>query len=349
MAQQKSPNPAASTGGSDNTSIGMLQLEQAINEWRRASQTAEKNGNAANREAQKQAQLKVVRVATQAGILDETTEFGKAFAKIAPETRAQLIKNQQELGKLAGDQTLQLLTSTANDERSALKNQIDTLFGMEAGGMKSSIGFAGIGRAVCSFLRAIGVDGMDEYITKFDEEIRMATDNVRDVKHTKLKNAPQEINPESAERQVIGATNRALGDVSAYSVEAIEKASLLIKNTGEIGKTQPEQQTSGSNTGSESTSPVIVGTSRAVEIAKTAAKDIGLKDPKAAEQVITGASKIDGDPKNLSGTELAAIEARLITGEGKKATDALIERIKAEAKTTPDKYTSTREPALNLN
>ena len=325
------------------SSVGGPLLEQAFNEYSRASQAAKNNPSAANLEAQKQAQIKVYKVAVQSGILDQSSELGKAFAKVAPELQIKLLEAQQKLGVDAASGTIEIAKALAGDERSSIKGQIDTLFGMESGAMRSSISFAGIGRAVCSFLRAIGVEGMDEYIQRFDDEIQNATDSVRDVKYKKLREANQVISSEKAEGQVISATDRAVKALSERGEETLSKISELMGITKKIGDTTTDQQAP-QTTGQ--VDPIIAGTSRAAQLAKDAAKELGLK-PGQVEQAVIEAAKLEGDDKNLSGKELAALEARLITGEGKDKATELIKRVKDGANISPAAL-SHREPALDL-
>lgn len=318
----QAPATAALNDGSPES-----MLQQAYNKFNRSMSSAKNDKD--RREAFKE----LLNTANAVGLFDETKQIGAKFAKVAGDLKVKLKQYQQDIENEAARKSVETEVTRINGQLGSVKSQIDTQFNLEKSGFTSSVSFAGIGRAVCSFLRACGVDGMDEYIDNFTKEIRAANDSIRDVKYGKLDAVRTVVAPDASLKRLERTTDAAVATIGQDAGEITDLAGQTAQAIGQVLKptaSAPAAPASAPATPSAKKSPLVSTTRRAVELAEKAATEMGIKDPKRVGTIVQAAAQNEGDPGKLTLRELDEAEKKLITGVGKKEAHEVIERIKKE-------------------
>ncbi len=316
----QAPATAALNDGSPES-----MLQQAYNKFNRSMSSAKNDKD--RREAFKE----LLNTANAVGLFDETKQIGAKFAKVAGDLKVKLKQYQQDIENEAARKSVENEVARINGQLGSVKSQIDSQFNLEKSGFTSSVSFAGIGRAVCSFLRACGVDGMDEYIDNFTKEIRAANDSIRDVKYGKLNAINTVVAPDASLKRLERTTDSAVASIGQDAGEVTDLAGQTAQAIGQVLK--PDGSAAPAATPAAPTakkSPLVSTTRRAVELAEKAATEMGIKDPKRVGTIVQAAAQNEGDPGKLTLKELDEAEKKLITGVGKKEAHEVIERIKKE-------------------
>lgn len=325
-SKTKGPEPTSYVDGSPET-----MLQQAYNKFNKSMSSAKTEKD--RRDAFKE----LLNTANDIGLFDETKQIGAKFAKVAGDLKVKLKQYQQDIENEAARKSVETEVTRINGQLGSVKSQIDTQFNLEKSGFTSSVSFAGIGRAVCSFLRACGVDGMDEYIDNFTKEIRAANDSIRDVKYGKLDAVRTVVAPDASLKRLERTTDAAVATIGQDAGEITDLAGQTAQAIGQVLKPAASAPAaSAPATPSAKKSPLVSTTRRAVELAEKAATEMGIKDPKRVGSIVEAAAKNEGDPGKLTLRELDEAEKKLITGVGKKEAHEVIERIKKDVGfTTP--------------